>query len=120
MHSKPSRSFLREIRRFSWLIFALLLLLTLWIAGSAFTFTSSLSKSTVSAKEINSEIYHALAPAMQPLAAHATRTPKPTSTPIPIPPPSNPTLSNLMILIAGLILLVILFGVWINRTQVPR
>jgi hypothetical protein len=52
------------------------------------------------------------------LAIQATRTPRPTATPVIVPPPADPTSSNLMIVFAGLIVVVILLGVWINRRRV--
>jgi hypothetical protein len=52
------------------------------------------------------------------MANQPTRTPRPTATPVIVPPPADPTSSNLMIILAGLIVLVILLGLWINRRRV--
>jgi hypothetical protein len=45
------------------------------------------------------------------------RTPRPTSTPIPIPPPPDPGSVNLMVFFGLIVVLIILFGVWINRQR---
>lgn len=44
-----------------------------------------------------------------------TRTPGPTNTPIPIPPPQDPGVTQMMVAFGILVVLVILFGVWLNR-----
>jgi hypothetical protein len=46
-----------------------------------------------------------------------TRTPKPTATPVPTPPPSDPGKIRLMIGFGILAVIVIIFGVWINRQR---
>jgi hypothetical protein len=43
------------------------------------------------------------------------KNPRPTSTPVPIPPPPDPGSVNLMVFFGVIIVLIILFGVWINR-----
>jgi hypothetical protein len=45
------------------------------------------------------------------------RTPRPTSTPVPIPPPPDPGSINLMLFFGVVVVLIILFGVWINRQR---
>jgi cyanophycinase-like exopeptidase len=47
-----------------------------------------------------------------------TRTPRPTSTPLTVPPPPDSGQINLMILIASLSVLIVIFGVWINRNRI--
>lgn len=49
-----------------------------------------------------------------------TNTPKPTSTPIPTPPPSDPSINNLMAIFGILIVVVIIFGIWVNWRRVFR
>ena len=46
-----------------------------------------------------------------------TRTPKPTATPIPTPPPSDPGGIRLIISFGILAVIVVIFGVWINRQR---
>ncbi len=45
------------------------------------------------------------------------RTPGPTSTPPTIPPPQDPGTTQLMVAFGLLVVLVILFGVWLNRNR---
>lgn len=47
-----------------------------------------------------------------------TKTPKPTSTPPVIPPPADPGATSVMIILAVLMVMVILFGFWLNRRRV--
>jgi hypothetical protein len=44
-----------------------------------------------------------------------TRTPRPTSTPPTIPPPQDPGATRMMVGFGVLIVIVILFGLWLNR-----
>lgn len=44
-----------------------------------------------------------------------TKTPKPTSTPVPIPPSSDPQTTRILILFSTLIVIVIIFGILYNR-----
>jgi hypothetical protein len=44
-----------------------------------------------------------------------TKTPRPTSTPVFVPPPSDPDYLRLMIALGGIMVIVLLVGVWINR-----
>ena len=46
-----------------------------------------------------------------------TRTPRPTPTPLVIPPPADPNSSNLIVLLGILSVLIVLVGVWLNRKQ---
>jgi len=46
-----------------------------------------------------------------------TRTPGPTSTPLTIPPPQDPGTTQMMLAFGLLVVLVILFGVWLNRSR---
>ena len=48
---------------------------------------------------------------------HQAKPPRPTSTPIPIPPPPDPGSINLMVFFGVIVVLIILFGVWINRQR---
>ena len=48
----------------------------------------------------------------------ATRTPRPTATPLTIPPPSDPESTQQMIGFGVFVVLVILFGVLINRKRI--
>ncbi len=50
----------------------------------------------------------------------ATRTPKPTATPLKIPPPTDPRNLNLLILLGILIISVVIFGIIINRRQLKK
>jgi len=47
-----------------------------------------------------------------------TRLPRPTPTPIPTPPPTNPKTIQMMAAFGILVVVVILFGIFINRRQV--
>ncbi len=47
-----------------------------------------------------------------------TRTPRPTPTPMPLPPPSNPNTIQLMVIFGILVVLVVVFGLWLNRNSV--
>ncbi len=47
----------------------------------------------------------------------STRTPRPTATPPTIPPPSNPSTNQWMIAFSTLVVIVILFGLLINRNR---
>ena len=47
-----------------------------------------------------------------------TKKVKPTSTPIVIPPPSDPITRNMMVMFGVLIVLVIVIGIWINRHRI--
>jgi hypothetical protein len=47
-----------------------------------------------------------------------TRAPRPTSTPIAIPPPSDPGTIQLMVIFGILVVLVVIFGLLLNRNQV--
>lgn len=49
--------------------------------------------------------------------AKATRTPRPTGTPVPQPPPSDPETTNMMIGFSVIAALVVLLGVWVNRSS---
>ena len=44
-----------------------------------------------------------------------TRTLRPTSTPVSIPPPANPNATSLMILFGLIAVIVVIVGVWLNR-----
>jgi hypothetical protein len=46
-----------------------------------------------------------------------TRTPRPTSTPVPVPPAANPNATSLMILFGLIAVIVVIVGVWLNRTE---
>jgi hypothetical protein len=46
-----------------------------------------------------------------------TRTPRPTATPIPIPPAANPNATSLMILFGLIAVIVVIVGVWLNRSE---
>lgn len=46
-----------------------------------------------------------------------TRTPRPTSTPVTIPPSANPNTSTLMILVSLIAVIVVVVGVWLNRSE---
>jgi hypothetical protein len=46
-----------------------------------------------------------------------TRTPRPTPTPLVIPPPADPNSSNLIVLLGILSVLIVLVGVWLNRKR---
>lgn len=47
-----------------------------------------------------------------------TKRVRPTSTPIIIPPPSDPVTQNMMVLFGVLIVAVIILGIWINRRRI--
>lgn len=47
----------------------------------------------------------------------STHAPRPTPTPIPTPPPTNPKTIQLMAAFGVLVVVVILFGIFINRRQ---
>jgi cyanophycinase len=47
-----------------------------------------------------------------------TRTPRPTATPLLIPPPSDPVKTNQMIMVGSFVVLVIVFGILINRKHI--
>jgi len=49
--------------------------------------------------------------------AKPTKTPRPTKTPLAIPPSQNVSQTNLMILFVALAVVVVLIGVWINRER---
>ena len=49
--------------------------------------------------------------------AAPTRTPRPTTTPVPIPPPANPNATSLMILFGLIAVIVVIVGVWLNRSE---
>ncbi len=46
-----------------------------------------------------------------------TRTPRPTSTPVPIPPAADPNATSLMILFGLIAVMVVIVGVWLNRSD---
>lgn len=46
-----------------------------------------------------------------------TKTPRPTRTPLTIPPPQNETQTNLMIMFMALAVVVVIIGVWLNRER---
>jgi hypothetical protein len=46
-----------------------------------------------------------------------TRTPRPTSTPMVIPPSANPSTTTLMILVSLIAVIVVVVGVWLNRPE---
>jgi hypothetical protein len=46
-----------------------------------------------------------------------TRTPRPTTTPVPIPPAANPNATSLMILFGLIAVIVVIVGVWLNRSD---
>lgn len=46
-----------------------------------------------------------------------TRTPRPTTTPVPIPPAANPNATSLMILFGLIAVIVVVVGVWLNRSD---
>jgi hypothetical protein len=46
-----------------------------------------------------------------------TRTPRPTSTPVPIPPAADPNATSLMILFGLITVIVVIVGVWLNRSD---
>jgi hypothetical protein len=50
-------------------------------------------------------------------ALEPTRTPRPTPTPIPIPPPSNPNTTQMMVIFGIMVVLVVIFGLWLNRNR---
>lgn len=47
-----------------------------------------------------------------------SNTPRPTPTPLTVPPPSNPDTTYLMVFFGTLMVLVVIFGIWINRKRV--
>lgn len=47
-----------------------------------------------------------------------TRTPRATATPPTIPPASDPDTSHIMVLVGALVVIVIVFGIWLNRSRV--
>ena len=49
-----------------------------------------------------------------------TRTPRPTATPRTVPPPSNPDTSQWMVVLSILIVVIVLFGIILNRSRLPR
>jgi hypothetical protein len=49
--------------------------------------------------------------------AAPTRTPRPTTTPVPIPPAANPNATSLMILFGLIAVIVVIVGVWLNRSD---
>lgn len=51
------------------------------------------------------------------LQTRPTRTPRPTGTPVTIPPPSDPETTNMMIGFAIIAGLVVALGVWVNRSS---
>jgi hypothetical protein len=46
-----------------------------------------------------------------------TRTPRPTTTPVPIPPAADPNATSLMILFGLIAVIVVVVGVWLNRSD---
>lgn len=48
------------------------------------------------------------------------KTPRPTPTPLLIPPPADPNTTNLMICFSLIMISVILFGLWINRRKLSQ
>jgi hypothetical protein len=46
-----------------------------------------------------------------------TRTPRPTTTPMPIPPSANPNATTLMIIFGLIAVIVVIVGVWLNRSE---
>jgi hypothetical protein len=46
-----------------------------------------------------------------------TRTPRPTTTPVLIPPAANPNATSLMILFGLIAVIVVIVGVWLNRSD---
>jgi cyanophycinase len=52
------------------------------------------------------------------LHGRPTRTPRPTATPLLIPPPSDPIKTNQMIVVGSFVVLVIVFGILINRKHI--
>lgn len=52
----------------------------------------------------------------EPSGPRPTRTPRPTGTPIPVPPPSDPDTNSMLIGLGIIAALVVLFGVWVNRS----
>ena len=57
-------------------------------------------------------------PTKQPKAGAPTRVPRPTATPLTIPPPSDPGRSHIMVGFGVLAAIVVVVGVWINRHRV--
>ena len=47
-----------------------------------------------------------------------TRAPRPTPTPIAVPPPSDPSTTQLMVIFGILVVLVVIFGLLLNRNRV--
>jgi hypothetical protein len=94
----------------------------LLIAGTVFSPTPSASANFHSLHTEGRAVLAPVVPEVQgkpaAMVGQAIRTPRPTATPVTIPPPADPASSNLMIIIAGLIVLVILMGVWFNRRRV--
>jgi cyanophycinase len=58
------------------------------------------------------------APSETLLHGRPTRTPRPTATPLVIPPPSDPVKTNQMIGVGSLVVLVIVFGILMNRRRI--
>jgi hypothetical protein len=52
-----------------------------------------------------------------PNRAAPTRTPRPTQTPADVRPPTDPSVLHLMIFFAGIAVLVVILGIWINRSN---
>ncbi len=52
------------------------------------------------------------------LHGRPTRTPRPTATPLVIPPPSDPVKTNQMVVMGSFVVLVIVFGILINRKRI--
>jgi hypothetical protein len=48
----------------------------------------------------------------------ATRTPRPTATPVTVPPPTDPNRVMMMVAFGFLTVIVVLVGVWINRKNI--
>jgi len=51
-------------------------------------------------------------------APEPTRAPRPTPTPMIIPPPSNPNTIQLLVIFGILVVLVVIFGLLLNRNRV--
>ena len=47
-----------------------------------------------------------------------TRAPRPTPTPLAVPPPPNPTTIQLLVIFGVLVVLVVIFGLLLNRNRV--
>jgi len=54
------------------------------------------------------------------LTAKPTRTPRPTSTPVSLPPSPNPTITNLMVILGIITVMIILFGVWFYQLLINK